>query len=54
MIEEAGKKGFAVELSENESGFYRVLLNSYTTKEEAAILRNKIRADYSDCWILKK
>lgn len=54
MIEEAGTKGYAAELSENDNGFYRVLLNSYSTKEDALKLRDKVRSDYSDCWILRK
>lgn len=54
MVREAIDKGYTAELSQNDSGFYRVLLNSYNTKEEASALRGEIKADYSDCWILKK
>ncbi len=54
MVNEASSKGYNAELSENENGFYRVLLNSYSTKDDAIKLRDKVRSDYSDCWILKK
>jgi hypothetical protein len=54
MLREAADKGYAAELSQNDVGFYRVLLNSYNTKEEASAIRSEIKADYSDCWILKK
>lgn len=54
MVEEAGSRGYAAELSENDNGFYRVLLNSYSTKEDALKLLDKVRSDYSDCWILRK
>jgi nucleoid DNA-binding protein len=54
MVEEAGSKGYNAVLSENDNGFIRVLLNSYSTKEEALKLREKISSDYPDCWVLKK
>ncbi len=54
MLEEAGSKGYNAELSENENGFFRVLLNSYSTKEDALKLRDELGSDYPDCWVLKK
>lgn len=54
MAEEAGKKGYNALLSENENGFFRVLLNSYSTKEDAIRLRDELGSDYPGCWILKK
>ncbi len=54
MVEDADSRGYAAELSENDNGFYRVLLSSYSTKEDALKLRDKVRSDYSDCWILRK
>lgn len=54
MAEDAGRKGYEAEISENENGYYRVLLNSSSDKQEAISLREKVGADYSDCWILTR
>jgi len=54
MLEEAKNKGYAASLSESEKGYYRVLLDSSASREGAIKLRDKLSADYSDCWILTR
>ena len=54
MVDEAISAGYRATLSENESGYYRVILDSFNSREDALKLREQARAVYSDCWLLTK
>jgi len=47
-------KNYNAVLALNEKGMYRVIVATYDTYNEAAAVRDALRSDIPDAWILKQ